>query len=122
MTLVLTVPPTVDEQAFDALVGQAAAVDGQRALVDARHIRWADPYGLLGLLVLGQRLAAAGPRPLLQLPESPELQSYLGRVGFAERAAEVFELHGSARPRRGAAPSPVLLEITPSAPTTTCTG
>jgi anti-sigma regulatory factor (Ser/Thr protein kinase) len=112
MTFVLTVPPTVDEQAFDALVAQVAGGEGQRVLVDARHVRWADPYGLLGLLALGQWLAGSGSKPLLQVPEAADVQSYLGRMGFADHAAGIYELHGATRQRRAAA-SAVLLEITP---------
>jgi anti-sigma regulatory factor (Ser/Thr protein kinase) len=113
MTFVLTAPPTVDEPAFDALVAQVASAEGQRVLLDARHVRWADPIGLLGLLALGQNLGSDGTRPQLQLPEAAEVVSYLARMGFLDRAAEVFELHGAPRNRRAAGASNVLLEITP---------
>jgi hypothetical protein len=113
MTVVLTVPPTLDEQAFDALVAESAGGDDKRALFDARHVRWADPFGLIGLLGLGQALTQAGPRPLLQLPDAPEVVSYLARMAFFDRAAEVFELHGLPKSRRTGGASNVLLEITP---------
>jgi anti-sigma regulatory factor (Ser/Thr protein kinase) len=113
MTQVLTVPQTVDEQAFDALVSEAGEADGARLLVDLRHVRWADPYGLIGLLALGRHAASRGPAPLLQLPESADVLSYLGRMAFLEQAGEAFELHGAGRPRRAHGASSVLLEITP---------
>ncbi len=64
MKHVLTVPPTLDDRAFDALV-EAAAGDsegeqGSGVLIDARHVRWADPYGMTGLLALGHHLTAEG--------------------------------------------------------------
>jgi hypothetical protein len=121
MRKVLSVPPTLDDHAFDALVQEAqpalheSAPDAQsdRILVDARHVRWADPYGMIGLLALGQRLAAAGARPALQLPDSPEVVSYLSRMGTVALAEEFYELHGAARGRRAGPSSSVLLEITP---------
>jgi hypothetical protein len=113
MTLVLTVPPTLDESAFDGLVARAAGADGGKILFDARHVRWADPLGMLGLLVLGQQLAGSGTRPLLQLPESPEVARYIGRMAFLEHAEAVFEIHGASRSRPAPSASSVLLEITP---------
>ena len=116
MRRVVTVPANVDEAAFDALVADLAAApeggDGG-VLLDARHVRWADPYGMIGLLAIGQQLRADGARPVLQLPESPDVVSYLGRMGFFAEAEALYEIHGPARPRRGAGASNVLLEITP---------
>lgn len=116
MRRVLTVPQSLDDHAFDTLVSEAAAVDDGEpfapALVDARHVRWADPYGMVGLLTLGQRMSGEG-RPLLQLPESPEVLSYLARMAFFDHAPEIFEIHGSPPPKRHSGPSNVLLEITP---------
>ena len=117
MRRVLSVAPNLDDRAFDALV-QAATAEGEGdaaagMLVDARHVRWADPYGMTGLLALGKHLGADGSRPLLQLPDAPEVVSYLGRMGFLRQAEQLFELHGPPRPRRQAGSSTVLLEITP---------
>jgi hypothetical protein len=119
MKRVATVPATLDERGFDALVQAIAdaeeAADGgepDELLFDARHVRWADPYGMTGLLAIGAHLRGLGQTPLLRLPEAPEVTSYLGRMGFFRLAAEPFELHGETRVRRGEASS-VLLEITP---------
>lgn len=112
MTRVLAVPPRLDDRAFDALIAETEKLDGERPLFDARHVRWADPYGMIGLLSVGQHLAAES-RPLLQLPQAPEVASYFGRMGFARAADEVFELHGSPPPRPTGGTSNVLLEITP---------
>ncbi|HET8656349.1 MAG TPA: ATP-binding protein [Longimicrobiaceae bacterium] len=120
MRRVLTVAPTLDDRAFDALVREAALVGAGAAaapsagvIVDARHVRWADPFGMTSLLSLGQHLGATGGRPVLQLPEAPDVVSYLGRMGFLRHAERIFELHGAARSRRAAGASNVLLEITP---------
>lgn len=118
MRRVLTAPQTLDDHAFDALVQEAfgSGLDeagGGSVLIDARHVRWADPYGMIGLLALGQRLGNGESHPLLQLPEAPEVVSYLGRMGFLRHAEGLFELHGSGRPRGQQGASNVLLEITP---------
>jgi hypothetical protein len=117
MRRVLSVAPTLDDRAFDALVEAAAApVEGGEAgpgIIDARHVRWADPYGMIGLLALGHELGRGGQRPLLQLPESPEVASYLRRMGFLAQAEPIFDLHGAPRGRQSGGASSVLLEITP---------
>jgi anti-sigma regulatory factor (Ser/Thr protein kinase) len=112
MTRVLEVSPTLDDDAFETLVSAAAEADGERVLVDARHVRWADPYGMMGILAVGELLRGGGARPLLQLPTSPEVASYLGRMGFVRLAEEVYEVHAPPRARAGKE-SNVLLEITP---------
>ena len=118
MRRVVTVPAILDERGFDALVAEIAAAETEEGgqptplLFDARHVRWADPYGMTGLLAIGAHLRADGGAPLLQLPESAEVGSYLGRMGFLRLAGESFEVHGEGRTRRAEA-SNVLLEITP---------
>ena len=115
MRRVIAVPPTLDERGFDQLVEEAGQGEpGTGALVDARHVRWADPYGMVGLLAVGMRLRGEeGPPPLLDLPESPEVMSYLGRMGFLREAADIYDIPGEVGPRKPAGPSNVLLEITP---------
>jgi hypothetical protein len=116
---VIPVPATLEERSFDPLVeALGAAVESAeggaeaRVLFDARRLRWVDPYGMLGLLAVGEAARRHGAAPLLQLPESPEVASYLGRMAFLEQAEGIFELHGGARRGEGGA-SDVLLEITP---------
>jgi hypothetical protein len=107
---VIAVPATLDERSFDALVQQLG--DGQeRSLVDARRLRFVDPYGMIGLLALAQVIARLGERPLLQLPESAEVTSYLARMRFFEQAEQLYDLHGGVR-RTTDSVSDVLLEIT----------
>ncbi len=109
---IVAVPANLEERSFDRLVQGLEGVGAGRVLFDARHLRWVDPHGMLGLLAAGTVVGRSGTRPLLQLPESTEVASYLVRMGFFEHADEVFELQGSGG--RGAAQgaSDVLLEIT----------
>jgi hypothetical protein len=113
MTSVVSVPPTLDEAAFDAIVAESQTIGEVRILLDARHVRWVDPFGMLGLLAFGQKALREGKRALLHAPESPEVSSYLSRMGFFEQADELFDLHGGPRVSRAGGPSSVLLEITP---------
>jgi hypothetical protein len=114
MSHLIAVPPTLDDRAFEALVSGAVAAAGERVLLDARHLRWADPYGMIGLLAVGRALADGGGRPALQLPQSAEVTRYLARMGFVDAAEGIFDLHDAPRSSaRSGDGSPVLLEITP---------
>lgn len=110
MTTVINVPPSLDDQSFEQVLEQVAAVPGDAKLfVDARHTRWASPFGLTALLTLAQ---TRPERPILGVPELSETASYWARAAFFQHAEELYELHGS-YPRRNAGESSVLLEITP---------
>jgi hypothetical protein len=113
---VVPVPGTLDHRAIDELFaapGDPVGADGERVLLDARHLRWVDPLGMIGLLSVGRVLGErAGALPLLHLPESTEVTGYLGRMGFFEAAASVFDL-AAPRRRAGGRSSDVLLELTP---------
>ena len=110
MTSVITVPPSLDDHTFEQVVEQLASIPPDaRLLVDARHTRWASPYGLTALLALGQTRAE---RPSFAAPEAEDTASYWARTGFFKHADELYELHGSVPKARGGESS-VLLEITP---------
>jgi anti-sigma regulatory factor (Ser/Thr protein kinase) len=111
MTTVLNVPPSLDDKTFETVLEQLAAVpQDAKVLLDARHTRWASPYGLTALLTLAQTRAE---RPALYVPESEDTSSYWSRTGFFRFAEESFELHGTVPRERTSAESDVLLEITP---------
>lgn len=113
MRQVIAVPHTLDERGFDAVVAELSQETGSSVLIDARHVRWADPYGMVGLLAVGHHLQETGTAPpVLELPESPEVMSYLGRMGFLRDAAEIFDIPGGIGPAKPMGPSNVLLEIT----------
>ena len=111
MTTVISVPPSLDEQTFEHVIEQLAPVpEGQKILVDARHARWASPYGLTALLCLAQSRVE---RMAFAVPEHPDTVSYWSRAGFFRHAGELYDLHGSVPRAREAHESDVLLEITP---------
>ena len=111
MSRVLSVPETLDERSFETLVAELSRAGDARVLFDARHVRWANPYGLVGLLAAGAVARARVGPPQLEGPESAEVAHYWARMNFFTHAAEVFELRR--RPRRSTAgASDALLEIT----------
>ena len=110
MTSVITVPPSLDDHTFEQVVDQLASVPADAKLVvDARHTRWASPYGLTALLSLGQTRAV---RASFTAPDTEETASYWARTGFFRHADEIYDLLGSVPKARGGESS-VLLEITP---------
>lgn len=112
---VLTVPETLDERSFEALAADLARADGSRVLFDARRVRWANPYGLVGLLAAGAvARQRSGDAPHLQAPESTDVAHYWARMNFFVHAADVFEPSRLARALRrpAAGESDALLEIT----------
>ena len=110
MTSVITVPPSLDDYTFEQVVDQLAGVaPDAKVIVDARHTRWASPFGLTALLTLGQTREV---RPSFTAPDNEETSSYWARTGFFRHAEELFDMHGSVPKARGGESS-VLLEITP---------
>lgn len=111
MTTVINVPPSLDEASFEQVLDQLAPLPGdEKILVDARHTRWASPYGLTALLTLAQ---TRGDRPGFTVPDAEDTSSYWARTGFFKYADDLFELHGAVPKSRAAGESSVLLEITP---------
>ena len=109
MTSVLTVPPSLDDHTFEQVAEQLATIPPDaKLLVDARHTRWASPYGLTALLALGQ---TRQERPSFTAPDAEETASYWARTGFFRHAEALFDLHGAVPKARGGESS-VLLEIT----------
>ena len=113
MSRVLKVPTHLDEAAFETLI--AASREGieskTRLLLDARSVTWVSPYGLLGLLAIGQEVRQrTGRAPLIEPPEDAEVRSYIDRMHFWPAAAEVFEFK-TKQPRPHPA-SDALLEVT----------
>jgi anti-sigma regulatory factor (Ser/Thr protein kinase) len=113
MTTVINVPPSLDDKTFETVLEQLAPVSAdEKILIDARHTRWASPYGLTALLCLAQ---TRPERPAFYAPESDDTASYWARTAFFKYADDLFELHGSIPRSRAAGESDVLLEITPVA-------
>jgi hypothetical protein len=110
---VLPVPTSLDYQTVDAFFDQVALAREGRVLFDARHLRWVDPNGMVGLLVAGTVAGRRGALPRLELPESTEVIGYLSRMAFFEAANGVFDLDAPTRRAAAKGASDVLLEITP---------
>src|SRR5690242_8426070 len=79
-------------------------------LLDARHTKWASPYGLTAMLTLGQTRRV---RPTFAAPDSDDTLSYWSRSNFFFYAADHFELQGVVPKRATARDSSTLLPITP---------
>ncbi len=115
MSRVIEVPSPLDEDAFEGLIAalnQAIEEKPSRLLFDARRVTWVTPYGLIGLLAVGEvARARTGRPPLVEPPDDAEVRSYVDRMHFWPAAAEVFEVEAK-RPRPHGL-SDTLLEITP---------
>ncbi len=115
MTTILTVPPSLDDGTFEALLQPLAALPNDaKVLLDARHTRWSSPYGLVALLTLAQ--SRTGDRPQFIPPEDSNTASYWARSGFFRHAEKLFELTRPV-PKSRTGDSNFFLELTPIAQT-----
>lgn len=111
MTTLINVPPTLDDKSFEQVLDQLAPLPpDEKIIVDARHTRWASPYGLTALLTLAQ---SRPDRPGFYPPESDNTGSYWARTNFYKHAEELYEFHGKAHRSPPHLKRDVLLEITP---------
>lgn len=109
---VLDLPVALDQRSFDDLLNQVSASDDVKLLFDARHVRWVDPNGMVGLLAAGGVVRDRKGGPVrFHLPEHPDVPGYLARMGFFRAAQSIFEFDRPP-PRRTEGSSDVLLEIT----------
>ncbi|HEY8311440.1 MAG TPA: hypothetical protein VIG47_12830, partial [Gemmatimonadaceae bacterium] len=108
MTNVITVPPSLDDATFEQILEPLSRLQpDDKVLIDARHARWASPYGLTALRALAQTRLE---RPAFAVPEADETASYWARAGFFRHAAELYEIIGSVPRGRQNDPG-VLLEV-----------
>jgi len=112
VTTVINIPQSLDENSFEQVLEQVAPLPADaKMLLDARHTRWASPYGLSALLTLGQTRDQARPR--LAVPEADDTVSYWTRSNFFFYADQFFDLQGIVPKRAPQSDSQVLLELTP---------
>ncbi len=110
---VVEIAPSLDyrtiETLYDALDDD---LDGP-VLFDARHLRWVDPNGMVGLLAAARVVGDRTGAPVrISFPENADVSSYLTRMGFLTAAAQVYDMPAT-KGRRSDRASDVLLEITP---------
>ena len=110
MTNVITVPPSLDDATFEQILEPLSRLQpDDKVLIDARHARWASPYGLTALLALAQTRLE---RPSLAVPELEETALYWARAGFFKYASDLYDVVGTVPRGRQNDPG-VLLEVTP---------
>jgi anti-anti-sigma regulatory factor len=115
-------PPSLDESSFERLMQQMRG-SGQmppgRIIIDLEHLRFIDPYGMVGLLALARFLRQHAFEPVLVLPRSDEVMNYLDRMDFSRHAQGLCSMDLVTLWPEGeytrSAHSDVLLEITPIA-------
>jgi len=111
VTAVITVPASLDEPSFEHVLEQLDGVPADaKILVDARHTRFATPYGLASLLCLAQTRLE---KPDFAPPEHDETVSYWARAHFYRYAEELYTMRGTVPRPRAQQDSDVLLEVTP---------
>src|ERR1043166_4973842 len=109
LTTVINVPHSLEDKSFEQVVEQVAPLPlDEKIIVDARHARWASPYGLTALLALAQSRAE---RPILYAPEAENVSGYWSRMDFFKHAAELYEIQGRVKSAKATETS-VLLEVT----------
>ena len=115
MSRVVTVPEEMDHRGFEGLLvllDQAFEEGAERILVNAKHVRWVSPYGLIGLLAVGRVIRdRTGHAPSIEAPESRDVSSYWDFMGFWQAADGIFDV--PTVPPRIFGPHDALLEITP---------
>ena len=82
--------------------------------IDLRAVSFIDPYGMVGLLEIGELCMAEDIKKTVLLPRSAEVLRYLERMDFFPPARRSFTLDPMQPPVSGSGgESDVLLEITP---------
>ncbi len=85
--------------------------------IDLGNLSFIDPYGMLGLLEIGELCLREDVKKTVILPRSDEVFTYLERMDFFLHARRYFSLQDSSGETPGkhqrSADSDVLLEITP---------
>ena len=103
----------ITEETFE----QVLNVFKRSPVIDLQEVSFIDPYGIVGLLEIGEIYKPEFDPKLLYLPKSEEVLKYLERMDFFEIAPRYFKLEPS-KPQISekylrSSYSDVLLEITP---------
>ncbi len=101
------------EETFEQLLHLAHDAEA----IDLRETAFIDPYGMVGLIEIGEILGREGIRKKLLLPRSEEVLRYLERMDFLKFVFEYLEPVPAVEEISGryqrSAETDVLLEITP---------
>src|SRR4030043_204400 len=89
----------------------------ESSTIDLRETAFIDPYGMVGLLEIGELFKSEGVKKIIYLPESEEVLKYLERMDFFKFTDRYFSLE-PLKPQISekylrSSYSDVLLEITP---------
>lgn len=103
----------ITEETFELFLQKSQ----ESPIIDLCTITFIDPYGMVGLLELGELFTSKGIRKTISLPKSEEVLKYLERMDFFQFAGRYFILE-PLKPRISekylrSSYSDVLLEITP---------
>jgi anti-sigma regulatory factor (Ser/Thr protein kinase) len=101
------------EETFEQTLRSFIRSDG----IDLRDVSFIDPYGMVGLLEIGELCMLEDVKKTVLLPRSEEVRRYLDRMDFFGHAGRYFSLEPSgpelSETYQRSADSDVLLEITP---------
>ena len=115
MSRIVDVPENMDHRGFEELLvslDEAFDEGAERILLNAKHVAWVSPYGLIGLLAVGRViLDRTGYAPSIEAPEIKEVHSYWDIMGFWPAAEGIFDV--PTIPPRLYGPNDALLQITP---------
>lgn len=96
----------LNDRAFDAellpqfvhLFRRKSLSDLERVVLDLRAVRWGNPYGALGIVLLCEVLRAYSPwtiEILLGQARSPRRNTWLAHIGLPEAVAELARVRGA---------------------------
>jgi len=105
--------PRITEESFEQVLHRLK----KSSVINLQEIAFIDPYGMVGLLEIGEIYKPKANRKILYLPESEEVLKYLERMDFFKIAPKYFIFEPS-KPKISekylrSSYSDVLLEITP---------
>jgi anti-sigma regulatory factor (Ser/Thr protein kinase) len=110
VTQIVSLPLSLDDASFEQVFSALAVLaPDDKVLLDARHTRWATPYGLTALLTVAQTRTST---PGLVPPEADDTLSYWARTGFFAHAESLYDIRGAVPRIRPGGESHVLLEVT----------
>lgn len=115
MSIVVEVPEDMNHKGFEDLLvelDRAFAAGAERIVLNAKHVNWVSPYGLIGLLAVGRVIRdRTGHAPSIERPDNNDVRSYWDFMGFWQAAQGIFDT--GAAPPRIFGPHDALLQITP---------